>query len=141
MLAWSKKKVCNNLEWLLWVGKNTPHVSWVEHKTRGCLTWTYHIATKISAIWLAARTSIIAVSVEGAQYDNIALQCKYEKKFKMADSQSSPENQQKRHVLVWVTATLLIKWKVNLRTFHADSETGTPCIDMKTFELNFQLNF
>ena len=35
----------------------------------------------------------------------------------------------------------LIKWKVNLGNFPADSETGTPCIDIKTFELNFQLNF
>ena len=38
------------------------------------------------------------------------------KKFKMSDSQSPPENQLKRHVLVWVTATLLIRWKVNLET-------------------------
>ena len=40
----------------------------------------YHIATKISAIWLATMTSIFAVSAQGAQYENIALQCKYEKK-------------------------------------------------------------
>ena len=40
----------------------------------------YHIATKISAIWFAMRTSIFAVSMRGAQYDNIALQGKYEKK-------------------------------------------------------------
>ena len=48
------------------------------------------------------------------------------KKFKMADWQSPPENQLKRHVLVWVTAALLIKWKVNLGTFPTNSETGTP---------------
>ena len=48
------------------------------------------------------------------------------KKFKMADWQSPPENQLKRHVLVWVTAALLIKWKVNLGNFPANSETGTP---------------
>ena len=59
----------------------------------------------------------------------------------MADSQSPPENQLKQHVLVWVNATLLIKWKVNLGNFPADFETGTPCIDIKSFELNFQLNF
>ena len=58
----------------------------------------------------------------------------------MADSQSPPENQLKRDVLVWVTS-LLIKWKVNLGNFPADFEAGTPCIDIKTFELNFQLNF
>ena len=39
----------------------------------------YHIATKISSIWLTTRTSIFTVSVQGAQYDNIAVQCKYEK--------------------------------------------------------------
>ena len=37
------------------------------------------------------------------------------KKFKMDDSQSPPENQLKRHVLVRVTATLFL-WKVNLAT-------------------------
>ena len=86
----------------------------------------YHIATKISAIWLATRNLIFTVSVQGAQYDNIALQGKYEKKFKMADWQSPPENQLKRHVLVWVTAALLIKWKVNLGNFPTNSETGPP---------------
>ena len=40
-----------------------------------------------------------------------------EKKFKTANSQSPPENQLKRHVLVWVITTLLIKWKVNFREF------------------------
>ena len=39
-----------------------------------------------------------------------------------------------------LTTTLLIKWKVNLRNFPANSETGTPCIDIKTFELTFQLH-
>ena len=59
----------------------------------------------------------------------------------MADLQSLAENELKRNVLIWVTATLLIKWKVNLGNFPVDSETGTPCIDIKTFELNLQLNF
>ena len=63
------------------------------------------------------------------------------KKFEMAYSQSPPENLLKRHVLVWVTSTVLIKWKVNLKNFLSGSGTGTPCIDIKTFELNFQLNF
>ena len=40
----------------------------------------YHIATKISALWLATRKSICAVSVQGARCDNIALQYKYDKK-------------------------------------------------------------
>ena len=40
----------------------------------------YHIATKISAIWLAMRASIFAVSAQGAQYDRIALQSEYEEK-------------------------------------------------------------
>ena len=30
---------------------------------------------------------------------------------------------------------------MNLGNFPTDSETGTLCIDIKTFELNFQLNF
>ena len=30
---------------------------------------------------------------------------------------------------------------MNLGNFPADFETETPCIDMETFELNFQLNF
>ena len=97
----------------------------------------YHIATKISAMWLAARTSIFTVSVQRAQYDNIALQWKYEKKLKMADLQSPPENQLKRHAPVWVTATLLIKWKVNLGNFRVGSETGTPWIDIKILEQIF----
>ena len=59
------------------------------------------------------------------------------KKYKMADSQSPTENQLKQHVLIWVTATLWIKWKVNLENFLVDSETGTRCIYIKTFELNF----
>ena len=59
----------------------------------------------------------------------------------MADSQSPLENQLNQNGLVWVTATLLIKWKVKLVNFPAESETETPCIDIKTFELNFQLNF
>ena len=62
------------------------------------------------------------------------------KKLKMADSQSPPEIDWK-NVLVWVIALLLIKWKVSLGNFPAGSETGSPCIDIKTFELNFQLNF
>ena len=97
----------------------------------------YHIATKISAMWLATRTSIFTVSVQRAKYDNIALQCKYEKKLKMADLKSPPENQLKRHVPVWVTATLLIKWKVNLGNFRIGSETGTPWIDIKILEQIF----
>ena len=40
----------------------------------------YHIATKISSIYLPTRTPIFAVSVQWPRYDNIALQCKYEKK-------------------------------------------------------------
>ena len=40
--------------------------------------------TKISAIWLAKRSSIFAASVQGAQYDSIALQCKYEKNIQNA---------------------------------------------------------
>ena len=28
--------------------------------------------------------------------------------------------------------------EVNLENFPSDSETGTPCIDIKTFELNFE---
>ena len=57
------------------------------------------------------------------------------KNSKPADSQSPPENQLKRHVFVGSTVTLLIKWKVNLGNFPADSEIRTPCIDIKTFEL------
>ena len=59
------------------------------------------------------------------------------KKFKMADSQSLPEYQLKQHVLIWVTATSLIKWKVIFGNFPAGSETGTPSIGIKKFELNF----
>ena len=33
------------------------------------ITYIYHIATKISAIWLATRMSIFTVSVQGAQYE------------------------------------------------------------------------
>ena len=54
----------------------------------------------------------------------------WEKNSKMADSQGLPENQLKRHVLVWVTATFLIKWKVDLGNLPADSETITHCIDL-----------
>ena len=100
-----------------------------------------NIYTKISAIWFATSTSIFAVSMQGAQYDNIPLQCKFEKKIKIADSQSLPENQLKQLVLAWTMATLLIKWKEDLGSFSAASETGTSCIDIKTFELNFQLSF
>ena len=57
----------------------------------------------------------------------------WEKKFKMADSQSPPGYELKLLVLVWVTAALLIKWEVNLGNFSTGSETGTPCIDIKTF--------
>ena len=69
----------------------------------------YHIATKISAIWLATMTSIFAVSAK--ERNMIILHCSanMRKKFKMAYLQRPPENQLKRHVLVWVTATLLIK--------------------------------
>ena len=63
------------------------------------------------------------------------------KKFEMADTKGPPESQLKRHILVWATATHLMKWKVNLGNFSADSETETPFIDIKTFELSFQLNF
>ena len=63
------------------------------------------------------------------------------KKFKMADSQSPAENQLKQYFFVCVTQQNLIKWKVNLGNFPDDFETGTPCIDINTFELNFQLNF
>ena len=50
--------------------------------------------------------SIFAVSVQGGQYDNIALQWEYEEKIKMADSQIPPENQLKWHVLVWVSVII-----------------------------------
>ena len=63
------------------------------------------------------------------------------KKIKIADSQSLPDNQLKQLFLAWTMATLLIKWKEDLGSFSAASETGTSCIDIKTFELNFQLNF
>ena len=112
--------------------------------TKSCLNpfiYSYHIPTKTSTISSATRTTTFVESVQGVQYDNIALQCKYEKKIQRAHSQSSQENQLKQLVLVWITATLLIKWKLNLRNLPVDSETGTPCIDIKTFELNFQLNF
>ena len=59
----------------------------------------------------------------------------------MADSQSSLENQLKRHVLVCVKASSLIKWKVNLGDFPADPDTEVHCIGIKTFELIFQLSF
>ena len=59
----------------------------------------------------------------------------------MADSQSSLENQLKRHVLVCVKASSLIKWKVNLGDFPADPNTEVHCIGIKTFELIFQLSF
>ena len=95
----------------------------------------------MSAIWLTTSTLIFTVSVQRTQYNNIALQCKYEKKFKMTDFQSAPESQLKRHVLIWVRATLLIKWKVNLGNFPAESETGTPFIDIEAFKLNLQLSF
>ena len=36
------------------------------------------------------------------------------KKFQKADSQSPPENQLKRYILILVTSALLIKWEVNL---------------------------
>ena len=52
----------------------------VLHLLSAKLIILYHIATKKCAIRLATRTSIFAVSVQGAKYDNIALQCKYEKK-------------------------------------------------------------
>ena len=71
--------------------------------------------------------------MQGAQHDNIPLQSK----FKMTDLQILPENQLKPNVLVLVTSTLLTKWKVNLGNFPADSEIETPCISIKTFELNF----
>ena len=106
---------------------------------------TYHIATKISTTCLATRMSIFAISVQRHNKTTLHI-CKYavqvwEKKFKMADSQSQPENKLKRHVLVWVKVALLINRKVNLGNFPADSDTRPPCINIKTFELNFQSNF
>ena len=100
---------------------------------RNCFNCPYDIATKIFAIWLATRTSIFAASV-------LHCSANMRKKFKITDSQRQPENQLKQHVLVWATATLLIRWKLNSVNLSANSETGTPCIDIKTFELNFQLN-
>ena len=77
----------------------------------------YRIATKISEIWLAMRTSIFAVSVQGAQYDNIA-QCKDEKNH------------------VWVAES---KFKpMSLLTLKQELSV-LKCI--KRLELNFQLNF
>ena len=59
----------------------------------------------------------------------------------MADSQRSLENQLKRQILVCAKASLLIKWKVDLGDFPADPDTEVHCINIKTFELNFQLSF
>ena len=58
------------------------------------------------------------------------------KKFKIADSQSPPENQVKCSNLSH--SNILIKWVANLGNFPADSGTGTPWIDIKLFELNFE---
>ena len=81
---------------------------------------------------MTRRTSVFAVSVQGAQYDNVALSGNIGNKLQMVDSQSLPEYQLKRDVLIGVIVTLLSKWKVNLGNFPAASETGTPCIDIKT---------
>ena len=106
---------------------------------KGCVSLSYHIPICDLVGYKDVNIRPICARSVICQYYT-AVQIK-EKIFKMGDSQSPPENQLKRHVLVWVTATLSIKWKVNLGNLPADSEAGTLCIGIQTFKLNFQWNF